>query len=204
MPNPRGILRALKNRFRRHHRTYASDDENDAQDTFIWDIEDPFAQPDPDLAHLRALLQAECVHMRRFEDIGPLDPLPDEDENDDTDSDSGFDSETDSEHENEDEEDEADDEAEDSDEYEEEEPEDKLAPISLPRLLPIPIRFIPTPPAPPPTRCPSFEQGTWADLAKVYNDIANADERARKARRDACRSRAKALAILGPEASIAF
>ena len=103
MPNPRGILRALKNRFRRHHHTYASGDEDDAQDTCMWDIEDPFALPDLDLAHVRALIQAECVCMRHFEDIGPLDPLPDEDD------DTNVDSEADSENE-----------AEDSDEYEEE------------------------------------------------------------------------------------
>ncbi|KAF8129026.1 hypothetical protein EV363DRAFT_1339466, partial [Boletus edulis] len=37
----------------------------------------------------------------------------------------------------------------------------------------------------------------WADLAQVYNDIAEAHERAaRKAKRDAYRSRSKALAIL--------
>ena len=45
------------------------------------------------------------------------------------------------------------------------------------------------------------EPAPWAD---AYNNIAEADELARKAKRDAHRSRSKALAILGPEASSAL
>ena len=158
------FLRTLAGRLRRRSDPYQ-------EDGLVWDVPNPFASPDPELAHLRALIQQEIMRTRRFESIAPHD-LVNEDEDDY--------------------EDDADDEQDDDDT----EDDDKPASIALPRLLPIPLRFIPSPSPSPPPPSPTLSSD---------EDTAEAEARAaRKATRDAHRSRAKALAILGPEAGSAL
>lgn len=162
------FLRTLAGRLRRRSDPYQ-------EDGLVWDVPNPFASPDPELAHLRALIQQEIMRTRRFESIAPHD-LVNEDEDDYED----------------DYEDNADDEQDDDDT----EDDDKPASIALPRLLPIPLRFIPSPSPSPPPPSPTLSSD---------EDTAEAEARAaRKATRDAHRSRAKALAILGPEAGSAL
>jgi len=179
---------------------------------FVWDEPNPFGPPDPSQEWLRALIQAEIAHTRRFEATGPLEDVPnegededDEDDDEDDDDDDGYDEDYDGDDD-------------DGQSESENNNHDTLSPIVLPRLLPIPLRVIPSthslhhPPPPPPSPSPSFdiapsneEPLPWADHAEAYNNIAEAEERAfRKAKRDAHRSRSKALAILGPEASSAL
>ena len=165
--------------------------DDPADDALVWDVLDPFAPPDsdPTEARLRTLIQAEIAHMRRYEDIGPLDPLPGEEDSD-------------SDHESH-----PDDDADADDEDEDEDEEDMSRPIALPRLLHTrPLCYITAPPSPLPSSSSSSsgedEAAPW--LAHTYPDISEAEEQARKARRDAHRSRLKALAILGPEAAAAI
>lgn len=164
----------------------------------VWDVPNPFGPPDPALAHVQALIQAEITRTRQFESIAPHERVhdalyEDDSEHEDFDSDSEDDTAFDDEDHTEDDTDNED--------------EGKHAPITLPRLLPIPLRFIPSPPPPSPASSDEDRDfpASWADLAQAYDDIAEAEERAaRKAKRDAHRSRAKVLAILGPEASSAL
>lgn len=216
---------------------YDSEPESDDEgDLFVWDNPNPFAPPDPSQAYLHSLIQAQITEMRRYESIGPFQSLPDlvqldhwdesdpEDEDEDyDDEDSENDDDGDSDDEDGDDGDDEDSSGEDSDD-DASDGDDKPNVIVLPKLLPIPLRFFPSPPPhpnhsplppPPPSTLRSTSSSTpstddedstlWADLAQVYNDIAEAEERAaRKAKRDAHRSRLKALAILGPEASPAI
>jgi hypothetical protein len=186
-----------------------SSSEDLSEDGVVWDVPNPFAPPDPSLAPLRALIQAEIARTARYESIGPLESVHDEDGDDDDSEDEDYDSEdfdSDDDYDGED----ADAEDDDYSDDDFSDDDDKPATIVLPRLLPIPLRFIPSMhtlhPHPPPSPAPSSgeELAPWADVAQAYNDIAEADERARKAKRDAHRSRSKALAILGPEASSAL
>ena len=192
-----------------------SDSESEYEQHIVWDEPNPFGPPDPSQARLRALIQAEIARTARYESIGPLDRVHDDEDSDDATDEDEDDADADDEDEDYDEDD-FDSEDDQDDGWSESEADDdnKPATIVLPRLLPIPLRFIPSmhtlrpPPPPPPSPTPSSpvpsddeEPAPWADIAEAYNDIAEADERARKAKRDAHRSRSKALAILGPEAS---
>ncbi|KAF8550802.1 hypothetical protein OG21DRAFT_1499570 [Imleria badia] len=194
-PKKRTFLRSLGKRLRRSHRRSRPYYEEDG---VVWDVPNPFAPPDPELAHLHALIQEEIARERRFESIGPHDRVHGVDDDEDGfDSDDGDDEDSDDEDDDFDADDDADADDEDEGDIEDLHDEDKPASIALPRLLPIPLRFIPSPSPspspPPPTPIPSSDED--------YNNTAEAEARAaRKAKRDAHRSRSKALAILGPEA----
>lgn len=174
------------------------DDEYDAEqeDLFVWDVSNPFATPDPAEERLRNLIQAEITHMRRYESVGPLQSLP-RVHCDDDDDEEDYSDETDDDDE-EDYSDETDADADDEDEGE----DDKPTPIVLPRLLHTrPLCYLTSPPSSTPSS-PDDEDPS----APWEVDLADAEdqERARKAKRDAHRSRLKAIAILGPEASSAI
>lgn len=162
-------------------RVHPEDTEDDA---VVWDVPNPFAPPDPSQAHLHSLIQAEIARMRRCESIGPLQSELDDDDDEDYDeySDDG-DNDADDE----------DDEGEDNDaDDDEDEDEDSHSDHESTKVL--------LPPSPSDT---SSSDGDWNHLPQVYNDLAEAEElerATRKAKRDAHRSRLKALAILGPEA----
>lgn len=215
---------------------FDSESEDDADthaDLFVWDVPNPFDPPDPSMAHLQSLIQAEIAQMRRYESIGPLQSLPDqvrplhdwsesesesdgehedsEDSEDSKDSEDYDDDGDDGDDEDSDDNDDDSDNNSDDDKDSDDDP-DKPNVVVLPKLLHIPLRFLPSPPLP--SRSPYSDTTTtddgdppalWADLAHVYNDAAEAEERAaRKAKRDAHRSRLKVLAILGPEAASAI
>lgn len=155
-----------------------SSDSSEGEDTLVWDVSDPFSPQDPADQRLHGLIQAEIAHMRRYESIGPLQSLPHDDDDDDGDSvDSGAVTVPDSDS--------------DSDSGAGADSEDEHPnPIALPQLLhtrPI-CGFV-----------SSTEDDDDDDLEE-----AEEQERARKAKRDALRSRLKALAILGHEAISAF
>ncbi|KAI9454635.1 hypothetical protein HD554DRAFT_2149937 [Boletus coccyginus] len=194
---PASLVDTLRKRFRfspRFGRNRSAVSVPSSEDDFVWDEPNPFGQPDPDQEWLRAIIQADIARTRRFESIGPLDDMPsDEDDysedDEDEGEDDGYDEDEDEDH-GYDEDYDGDDDDDDDDQSESEiNSQDNPSPIVLPRLLPIPLR----------------EPLPWADLTQAYDNIAEAEERAfRKAKRDAHRSRSKALAILGPEASSAL